>query len=475
MKRLVVYRRDSLPQKAGQPPQPKGALPSTVNSSAANQPSQPPGSQQKQGDAIVHTPRQIFTQDAQSPSIVVGLPEAGERLDSTLQLAHCIEILQSQHSSNDSLDPTTRNWLQVTVNNTDEYERLVDLATGVIREFKREEIKDVMTIAEVLNLVPVLERDVSRDLLRDFYTRIDQSDLLDVHQLEGLAQLIQGVKSAYLDADDLVKILELLNERLNNTHGQSPGYLSHLTMTTSHVLDAMADTSVNGLDREKLHAPLMSYLEKLKKNSDCHLVYQAAYAYQALQYVPDNETLWGGALRRTGAVVQGVSSMMGAVKGLDLNKLINGLKEIRQGFEGVPGALQHAGKVASLVKSGQGFLDSLKEGFSFERKREWYPALRGADVFIREGQFVKFEKLVYEAPCRGDPAFQWGLCQRLGEIAANDVWDMDTRRSAVTFLGEMYQDDMIWGQQSSVKQWIVKILMRLSLQTGSIAQCKRAP
>jgi hypothetical protein len=35
-------------------------------------------------------------------------------------------------------------------------------------------------------------------------------------------------------------------------------------LTASHVLDAMADTNVNGLDREKLHAPLMSYLETLK-------------------------------------------------------------------------------------------------------------------------------------------------------------------------------------------------------------------
>jgi hypothetical protein len=227
----------------------------------------------------------------------------------------------------------------------------------------------------------------------------------------------------------------------------------------------MAGTNVNGLDREKLHAPLISYLERLKKDSDPYLVYQASYAYQALQYVPDNETLWGGVLRRTGSVIQGVSGLVSAVKGLDLNEFIDGLKTIQQGFEGVSTA-------ASLVESGQGFLDSLKEGFSFERKREWYPALRGADVFIREGLFVKFEKLVYGAPCRGEPAFQWGVCQRLGEIAINDMWDTEARRSAVIFLGEMYRDDVIWGQHPSVKQWIIKLLMRLSSQTGSVAQCE---
>ncbi|KAK3827431.1 MAG: WD40-repeat-containing domain protein [Benniella sp.] len=363
--------RGSSSQKPVHVLQPNGALPSTANIPAAIPSSLSLGSQQKQGDDIVHT-RQIFVQNVQPSTIVVGLPNADERLDSTPQLAYCMGLLQAQYSSDDSLDTTTRNWLQDTMNNTDEYERLGDLATGVIREFKRDEIKDAMAIAEVLYLVPVLERDASRDLIREFFTRIDQSDLLDVHQLEGLAQLIQSVKAAYLDADDLVKILELLSKRLSGTHGQSPHYIYQLTLTVSHVLDAMADTNVNGLNREKLHAPLMSYLERLKKDSDPHLVYQAAYAYQALQYVPDDETLWSGAFRRTGAVIQGASRLVSAVKGLDLNKFIDGLKDLQQGFEGAYGAFQLVGvaykDVTSLAESGKGFLDSLKEGFSFERK-----------------------------------------------------------------------------------------------------------
>ncbi|KAF9350343.1 hypothetical protein BGX34_001270, partial [Mortierella sp. NVP85] len=407
-------------QKTEQLPQPGGTLTSVLNTPTASQLHQHPESQTQAGGTI-HTPRQIFVQNAQPLTIVVGLPEAQGRLNSTPQLAYCIGLLQSQQPSDNSLDTVTRNWLQITMSDTDEYERLGDLATGVIREFKRDEIKDAMAIAEVLYLAPVLERDASRDLLRDFYTTIDQSDLLNVHQLEGLAQLIQGVKSAYLDADDLVKILELVSKRLSSTHGQSPHYIYQLTVTVSHVLDAMADTNISGLDREKLHAPLMSYLETLKKDSDPYLVYQAAYAFQALQYVPDNETLWSGAFRRTGAVIQGVSSLASAVKGLDLNKFIDGLKNIQKGIEGVSGAFRIVDTAykdtTSLLESGESFLDSLKEGFSFARTREWYPALRGADVFIRDGHFVKFEKLVYEAPCRGDPAFQWGVCQRLGEIA----------------------------------------------------------
>jgi hypothetical protein len=102
-----------------------------------------------------------------------------------------------------------------------------------------------------------------------------------------------------------------------------------------------------------------------------------------------------------------------------------------------------------------------------ERKRAWYSALRGADVLIRDGELADFKRLVCEAPCRYDPAFQWGVCQRLGEMAANPKWDPITRRNAIAFLGEIYMNDEMWGQRASVKQWILNILMQLSSCAGA--------
>jgi hypothetical protein len=128
--------------------------------------------------------------------------------------------------------------------------------------------------------------------------------------------------------------------------------------------------------------------------------------------------------------------------------------------------------VTALAQSGQDLLESLKEGFSFEHKRAWYSALRGADALIRDGELATFRKLVCEAPCRLDPAFQWGVCQRLGQIAANPMWDADTRQSAVDFLGEIYRKDEVWGQHSSVKQWILNILMQLASTSDTGSQCK---
>ena len=89
---------------------------------------------------------------------------------------------------------------------------------------------------------------------------IEQSEMLDLDLLEGLAQLVQRARPGYLNADNLVKILGLVSSRLRDTHEQSPDYIDQLTLTVSRVLDAMADTKIKGLDREKLHVPLAAYL-----------------------------------------------------------------------------------------------------------------------------------------------------------------------------------------------------------------------
>ncbi|KAI8357919.1 hypothetical protein B0O80DRAFT_485074 [Mortierella sp. GBAus27b] len=350
-----------------------------------------------QGNNTPSIPPHIFAENIRPTTIVDKLPEPDERLGSTPQLACCLALLKDSRSLEGILEPAARNWLQAVENDEDEQERLKVLATDVIRTFKKEEIKDAKAVAEVVSLAPVLEKEVFRGLLMEFYNGVDHSGLLDFHQLEGLAQMIQGADPGYLHADDLVKILGLLITRLHNTHQQSPQHMFQLMLAASYVLDAMADTRVEGLDREALHQPLMSYLDSLKGVTDPYLMYQVAYAYQALLCVPDNETLWQASLRRTTKVIRGVSGLVSAVNRIDLNGFLDSLKDIQQGLAGASELAKTVVTVfndmKSLASSSQHFLDSLKEGFSFQRKCAWYPALRGADTFIRDGDFVAFKQL----------------------------------------------------------------------------------
>ncbi|KAF9344026.1 hypothetical protein BGX34_006066, partial [Mortierella sp. NVP85] len=417
--------------------------------------------------------KHVFPRNVRPPTIEFNPPEPDSRLSDTRQLACCLGLLQADIEPEGIMDLTARNWVLNTKNDSDEKERLKSMATDVIRAFKGDEFKDAKSVTEVVILAPVLERDDFRYLVKEFYSGIDQSGLLDIHQLEGLARLIQGAGPGDLDSDDLVKVLKLLSTRLRDTHQQSTQHVYQLTSAVSRVLDAMADASVKELNRETIHEPLSAYLDGLKRSSDPYLVYQAAYAYQALMCVPDDESLWQATLRHTGKVIQGLSGLVSAVKGLDLNGFMEGLGRIQDGLAGASKIVQgvktaYEGAVA-FGESGQGFFECLQEGLSFDRKCAWYAALRGADSLIRDGSFIGFKKLVCEVPCRSDVAFQWGICQRLGEIAANIECNGETRHSAIVFLGEIYQDDVVWGNHTNVKQWILSILTQLASVPGNTA------
>ena len=282
-----------------------------VFSSEASAPSE---KKPKQGKLVATIPQNVFAENITPPSTVTKLPDIDGRLLNTPQLACCLGLLKASSPLDNTLEPIAHSWIQAVEKDEDEKERLKMLSLDVIRAYKRDEIKDAKMVTEVVSLAPVLEKDVFRDLLNEFYHGVDRPGLLEFHQLDGLAQLIQGADAEFLDADDLVKILGLLSTRLHDTHQQSQKHIYQVTLTASHVLDAMADTKVSGLAREKLHEPLLSYLDSLKESSDPYLVYQAAYAYQALLCVPDDEKLWQAAFRRTDKVIRGLAGLVKAVK-----------------------------------------------------------------------------------------------------------------------------------------------------------------
>ncbi|KAG0198636.1 hypothetical protein BGX28_007943, partial [Mortierella sp. GBA30] len=413
---------------------------------------------------------EAFPHNITIPLTQYRLPLSDERITSTPQLAHCLSLLSETRLSNPKAQaedpPLTAaqvEWIKAKVNDVDEQERLRSLETRLVEAFNEDGLKDAGTVAEVLHLVPVLDRNRYRQLLSIFIDGIVASLLLNFDLVEGLALMIQNAAPGHLLADDSVKILNVLSTRLQDIHEQSPEHLYRLAMAVSRILDAMADIEVKGLNRETLHAPLSAFLDSLKNNSDPYLVFQAAYAHQALMNVPDDEERWHSLLRRGRVVLGGVASTVSAVRSLDVNGFIEGLGNLHEGLVEIYRVARIGYEAMdSLVKSGNGLRDSLREGFSFSRKRAWYRALRGADALFRGGNFADFKRLVCEAPCRFDLAFQWGLCLQLGEIAADRHWEPSVRRYSVHFLGELYRNDTMWGRHTKIKQLIIHILRQLS-------------
>ncbi|KAF9345060.1 hypothetical protein BGX26_003600, partial [Mortierella sp. AD094] len=406
------------------------------------------------------------------------LPEVGARIASTLQLAYCLSLLGPSMVSKEELSQAESGWLQANFNNLNERDRLKSTATDLIKAFIQDELKKPNVVNEVASMAAVLDQGDFQRLLQAFVDGVDQSVLLEVHLLDGLAQLIRNAPQGYIDADDLINILKLLSIRLKDTHKQSTQLSHRLVLTISHVLDSMVDSQVKGLSRQQLHGLLSDYFREFQESSDPYFVHQAAYAYQAMLYIPDEETILQISLQRTGKVTLGISGVVSNVKALDLIKFIEGLENIQAGLTDARNAIRldkdaHANTKA-VVENGQELLESLKEGLNFTSKSAWYPALRGLDRLLQEGRYSDFDVLVREAPCKHEPAFQLGVCQRLGELAANTTWDTNSRKCAVTFLGELIKDDAGWGQRA-IKQWIFSILSQLANPSyGTISDQARA-
>ncbi|KAG0007573.1 hypothetical protein BGZ80_004493, partial [Entomortierella chlamydospora] len=181
----------------------------------------------------IQVQQMIFDQNITPPVAKYALPGAGKRIASTPQLAYCLSLLHPSMISKEELDQSERNWLQDGAIDPDEKERLQTMATDLVRAFVQEVLRKPAVVAEVVSLAAVLEQDDLRKLLQAFIDGIDQSMSLDVHLLNGLAQLIRNAPQGYIDADDLVKVLDLLNTRLKDTHKQSTGHAYQLALTIS--------------------------------------------------------------------------------------------------------------------------------------------------------------------------------------------------------------------------------------------------
>ncbi|KAK3822219.1 MAG: hypothetical protein JOS17DRAFT_777371 [Linnemannia elongata] len=373
----------------------------------------------------------IFPENVPKPVIKSELPRLQERIESTEQLVYCTSLLLQDSLTSaavpgsdvasdaalrlrsSTLEKAELDWLEEIKIDPMEWDQLRWLPTRMVEAFVADTTKGSAELAEIVALGPVLQKEPYRKLVSSLIMAVDSAHILDEYLLQGLVQLIQAASPEYLKADDLVRILSILRVRLQGTHQQSTKHSYHLTLAVSIVLDVMADHKVRDLNRVLQHEPLSGVLSGLKGSSDPYVMYQACYAFQALQYVPDDESALQAVLRHSTGVVGGVVNVSAVFK-LDLASLLEGLGNLQESLGGIVGVASTVYKgVSSLMASGEGVFDSLKEGLSTGQKRPWYPAIKAAYVFAQAGQLKDLRQLIFEAPCRHDPLFQWGICQLL--------------------------------------------------------------
>jgi len=307
----------------------------------------------------------------------------------------------------------------------------------MVDRFKTQPTKDTESIREIVLLGPVLGQDFFRSLFNCLLAEFGNVPTMTIGILQGLVQLVQDAPPGYLLGNDLIQILRSIRRRLEDPVQNDEEYSVFLVLAVSKLLDVIASQKVKGLDGEKERQPFVGVLSGFKTSNDPFLKFQAQYAFQALQWAPNDETPLESSLRDFARMAEGPVKISSVIK-LDFKGFLEGLQDIQKIVQDTIDATECAWEtVPALIEDGQDVFGRLEEGFESEHRHPWYLTLRGADALVRQGHLADLNKLICEAPCRRHPFFIWGICQLLGEIAVDPSWDKFTQSQAITVLRVM--------------------------------------
>ncbi|KAG0275162.1 hypothetical protein BGZ95_009126, partial [Linnemannia exigua] len=410
----------------------------------------------------------IFLQNVTASSRKAPLSPPGVRLEPTMQLAYCNQLLRTHLSPSlavasiiAGLDPSQKVSVETVLQDKEGQVKVRELAIKVVEDFVSDGLKSSKKIAEVVLLGSYLDQEYYRRLLNCFIAEFEAAKLLDIDLLQGMVQLVQCAGADDLQPNNLVRILAILRIRLQDTHQQTTTHTFYLTLALSCLLDVMVDGKVQDVKRVVDHEPLAALLGQMMESADTCLKHQAAYALQGLLHVPNDETRRQVVLRHAGNIAMGLLGVA-SVCNLDLGGLSEGAGKSR---DAAVSALEIGGKVVggvqSIYDSGQGIATSIKGGIFSGGRLLWYTALREAREHIHNGRLSDFNRFVFEAPCRREAEFQWGVCQLLGEIAVDLQWEATIRQHSVDFLAELYRNNAIQSANNDISQWILSILRQI--------------
>ncbi|KAF9913048.1 hypothetical protein EC991_005916 [Linnemannia zychae] len=418
----------------------------------------------------------LFTENFAKPEFMISLPALGGRFESTAQLALCSNLLRRHLATVSSitsaiatplltalikpLDPVELELIVPYFEDKDEQDYIFAMTKGVVKLFMTEPLWRSRTLAEVLMLVPSLDRVTYRQWLGFLLAKCANAPLVEFELLQALVQTVECAAPGCLDADDLGKITAIIRISLENTHNDTTDKMYGATLALSRLLDVMVEGKVEKLSRETHHDPLGVLLRELADSSDMYLKNQATYALQALANIFNDETRREFVLRQAGNIAIG---LLGAasVLNLDVNGDLDGAREVYKFAVTVQETTAKLAEGArALQGTGQDILTSIRDSILSGARQIWYPALREAEQAIRNGRLEEFNRIVIQAPCRHKMEFQWGICHLLGEIAMDEFWDLTTRKLAIDFLVRRYRDD--YNRASEIDRCILGTLRRIA-------------
>ncbi|KAF9092388.1 hypothetical protein BGX23_004358 [Mortierella sp. AD031] len=402
----------------------------------------------------------IFPHNIAVPMFSTALPLPGARFETISQLAYC-NILLRKHlsptpaadSANTPLDPVQQGFLDAILQDKEELNRIRWLTNRIVQKFAAEKAESPASICEVILVAPFLDQEPYRMLLNCLITELEKSLILDDDLLQELVNLIRCAAPDYLHVGHLIRVFVILRTGLQNAHQQSAKLPYHLSRVISCLLDVMAEGKVKDLKNVVSLEALHALLRQLADNSDPYVEHQVTYSLQGLLHTTKDGRHQKFLLQSTGY------TRVGNLRRLGLGGINDGVGHTYQHADDTD---EVGGKVAysvkTLLETGKGLWENVKDGKFSAGRLLWYRALREARDHMQDGRLVDFNRLVFEAPCCRDLNFQRGICLLLGEIAAESHWEETIRQHAVDFLAELYKTDFLGNPFEGVDQWILNIL-----------------
>ncbi|KAG0046914.1 hypothetical protein BGZ83_007942 [Gryganskiella cystojenkinii] len=372
------------------------------------------------------------------------LPNVNDRIDDTPQLVYGARLLAKTTEPLLTMSLSQLGWIQAIDDLPAERKRIEQLVTHMMSNFISLPTKDCDSIREISLFGAIVSNDDYRRLLDCFFDELDLGNPLSVELLQGLAQLIEDAPSSYVQDEDLLRCLRVIQSRLDDRDGQSQDRLIRLLTVLKEFLGlSIAQYDYRDHKREHELQTLLNVLAVPMTNKDPLLRYQAHYAFHASLYAKEGKFLYDGS-------AQYLKETVG-----DMRKNKISSENVNEISRDLPASIKDEFESSNDLK--QPIAATLKD-LEVTFKDSWYRAILFAENLIRKGRFSLLNAFVAQPRCHQDPMFRWGFCQLLGEVSVDPCWEETIRHQALEFLEEMFYAGAGSKKYQDTRRWIVTIL-----------------
>ncbi|RAH75006.1 NACHT domain-containing protein, partial [Aspergillus aculeatinus CBS 121060] len=283
----------------------------------------------------------------------------------------------------------------------------------------------------------------------------EKGNALDGDLLPSFVFLLWNKPEGY-SRDGLYAAVNALRERLDykiRENALEAQYL--LCYTLGVLLDVAVDIKASEIDKDSLRDPLLKLLADLKDHDEPRLAQAAAYAYEALRGISDNQGPWDIFWSNSWRVIAVAARTAGAVSTMNPERLLEAGPDLMELLEFLK-KIYDAGKdlVEAIKEMDEVFVENIRR---LPNQRLWYGILRYTSMLIMTGgnSFDTLEHILPKVPCGDSWQFWCGLYAQLEQgflLGGQREKNRIIRVVNVTFDMKSLQE--IKAKSLRVQQWI---------------------